>query len=427
MSDFNDFFEYHMKTRHSYFSIRNNPNRLDWNNQPKKFKSYPENFKRFKLDLEKENHEFLYYIAGITAKKSYPGVDHFLRINPSAGALYPNEIYFQSRNNEEIEDGIYHFDIQSTSITLLKKIGDDGVESYFGFNKCKDGFIFLISSLYYRSAWKYKNRAFRYCLLDAGHVLGSLEASSYIFGKEQRIVYDFDKELLNKEFNFHEKEFFTTAVLITKDTKKDTKKVKIEIPTIECSIDFERNMLIENAYKDSLKIENKKQQIFDNNFTFHKSFFKEIVLKRRSIREFTKQSISKVEFESILDILQKPITSDCDENINIYCIINRVQGMKLGVFKDTEYLKEGDFITKAGYLCLEQALGRDSAVTFFLTSKSANYQAMYQKAGILGHRIYLASNYLGIGCSGIGAYYDNDVCEFLGDNTQVLYALAIGK
>lgn len=71
--------------------------------------------------------------------------------------------------------------------------------------------------------------------------------------------------------------------------------------------------------------------------------------------------------------------------------------------------------------------GKSSAVTFFVTSNSKNYQAMYQKAGVLGHRLYLASNYLGIGCSGIGAYYDDEVCEFLGEYSQVLYALAIGK
>jgi nitroreductase len=76
---------------------------------------------------------------------------------------------------------------------------------------------------------------------------------------------------------------------------------------------------------------------------------------------------------------------------------------------------------------LEQDLGKSSAVTFFLTTTSKNYQASYQKAGIIGHRLYLAANYLGYGCSGIGAYYDDEVCEFIAKNTMVLYALAIGK
>ncbi len=147
-----------------------------------------------------------------------------------------------------------------------------------------------------------------------------------------------------------------------------------------------------------------------------------------SNREFTEKSIKKEEFLSILEILNQPITSDCDEQVDIYCVINRVQGMHLGLYKEDNYIKEGDFKDKAGYLCLEQILGRDSAVTFFLTSKSKNYQAMYQKAGIIGHRLYLASSYLNLGCTGIGAYYDDDVLEFLElDNEMILYSLAIGN
>jgi SagB-type dehydrogenase family enzyme len=145
-----------MNTKHSYFSIRNNPNRLDWNNQPSVFKSYPNSYEKIPLDTKKENHEFIYLIAGINAKKTYPGVEYYLRINPSAGALYPNEIYFQSRGNKDFEDGIYHFDIKSSSITFLKKIDDSGLEPYFDLDTKQEGFIFLISSVYYRSSWKYK-------------------------------------------------------------------------------------------------------------------------------------------------------------------------------------------------------------------------------------------------------------------------------
>ncbi len=428
MNTFDSFFEYHMKTKHSYFSVRSFPNRLDWNNQPKAFKNYPKKYTRIKLDLENENHSFIFYIAGITAKKTYPGVEYYLRVNPSAGALYPNEIYFQSRGNSGIDDGIYHFDILSSSITLLENIDDIGLEPYFGLEEKANGFIFLISSIYYRSSWKYKNRAFRYCLLDAGHILGSIEASSYLHNKNYDIIYDFDKSSLNQLFNFDNKEFFTSAVFLTYNTSKKVKKVEtLDLPTVDGSNYFEKNEMIEKAYEDSIKFENCKKENSLPSFSFNKNYFKEVILNRRSIREFSKQSITKIEFESILNILNQPISSDCDENIDVYCVINRVKDMKLGILKDKEYIKEGDLMNKAGYLCLEQDLGKSSAVTFFITSNSKNYQAMYQKAGILGHRLYLASNYLGIGCSGIGAYYDDEVCEFVGEYTQVLYALAIGK
>lgn len=428
MLGFSDLNEYHMKTKHSYYSIRANPNRLDWDNQPSAFKSYPDSFPRVELDLEKENHSFIYHIAGISAKKTYPGVEYYLRINPSAGALYPNEVYFQSRGNEDIEDGVYHFDSRSSSITFLKSISDDGLEFDFGFDSLQNGFIFLVSSIYYRSSWKYKDRAFRYCLLDAGHILGTIEASSYLHDKEYKIIYNFDKSKFNKKFNFDNKEFFTSAVFISNETKnKESKDFTLELPCVDGSYYFEKNEFIEKAYEDSIIIEAKKEEEQKAQFNYEKSYFIDIVQKRRSIRGFDNKFISKVEFEAIMQNLLKPINSNSDEELDIYCVINRVEGMKLGLMKNGEYIKEGDFTKKAGYLCLEQELGSTSAVTFFITSKSKNYQALYQKAGFIGHRLYLASNYLGIGCSGIGAYYDDEVCEFINEYTQVLYALAIGK
>ena len=427
MFSFSTFFEYHNKTKHSYYSVRSFPNRLDWDNQPSAFKSYQDSYKKIELDLEKDSHSFIYYIAGITAKKSYPAVEYYLRVNPSAGALYPNEIYFQSRGVDEIEDGVYHFDIASSSLTLLKTISNDGLEPYFKMDKKHKGFIFLISSIYYRSSWKYKNRAFRYCLLDSGHLLGSIEASCYLHNRKYQIIYDFEKLFLNRAFNFKNQEFFCSALFSGESINEEVQKISLSLPFVDGSNFFEKNEMIENAYKNSLLIKDKKEQKTKPIFNFNKSFFKEIILKRRSIREFSKQSITKEEFEAIITIITQPITSDCEEQIDIYCVINRVKGMKLGLLKNGDYIKEGDFMSKAGYLCLEQDLGQSSAVTFFLCSTSKNYQAMYQKAGVIGHRLYLASNYLNIGCSGIGAYYDDEVCEFFGEYSQVLYALAIGK
>ena len=208
----------------------------------------------------------------------------------------------------------------------------------------------------------------------------------------------------------------------------------LDIPTLDGSSYekntisfFFKNEMVEDAYKDSLKIIDKKPQKNKAIFNFHKEKFQDTIFQRRSIREFTKQSISKVQFEAILKLLNEAVTSDCDEELDIYYVLNRVEGFALGLYKNSELIKNGDFSSKAGYLCLEQELGKDSAVTFYLASKSKNYQEVYQKAGIIGHRLYLASNYLGIACSGIGAYYDDEVCEFIGETSMILYSLAIGN
>ena len=427
--------DYHQNTKHSYLSIRTNPNRVDWNNPPNRFKNYPNTYERISLNSKNQNSNFLYLIAGITAKKSYPGIEYYLRVNPSAGALYPNEIYFQVRNQEGFDDGIYHFEVSTSSVVLLKKLeNDEGLESILDLDYSVDGFIFFISSLYFRSSWKYKKRAFRYCLLDAGHILGTMEASSYLYDKSFEILYDFSKEKLNRFFSFDEKEFFTSVCIIGEKSEKLKNSFNLALPTIDGSSYeegrisfFEPNEFIEKAYKDSLNIKDKKEQNQKAVFNFHKEKFEDTIFKRRSIREFSNQSITKAQFDSIMSILNQPISSDCDEEVDIYYVINRVEGCFLGLYKNGTQIKTGDYSSKAGYLCLEQDLGKSSAVTFFLTTKSKNYQEAYQKAGIIGHRLYLASNYLGIGCSGIGAYYDDEVCEFVEDITMVLYALAIGN
>ncbi len=429
-----NFFEYHETTKHSYYSVRNNPNRIDWNNPPNRFKIYPKEFQRIALDTKKINYKFLYFINGITAKKTYPNMEYYLRINPSAGALYPNEIYFQVRNEEGFEDGIYHLEVATSSIVLLKKLEkSEGIEANLGLDFICNGFIFFISSLYFRSSWKYKNRAFRYCLLDAGHLIGSIEQSAYLFDKNFEIKYDFPKLKLNELFNFDNKEFFTAVVICGTKNKTPKDNIYLNLPLIDgCSYEdyeifFDRNEKIENAYKDSLNIFNTIKQNSNNKFIFNKEFLEDTIYKRRSIREFSKQFILKFQLETILNVLNQPITSDVDEKIDIYYVVNRVKDEQIGLYLNGNLIKNGDFASKAGYLCLEQELGKDSAVTFFLTTKSKNYQEAYQKAGILGHRLYIASNYLKIGCSGIGAYYDDEVCEFLGDYNMILYALAIGN
>ncbi len=63
---------YHATTKHSYNSVRTNPNQLSWEDQPRTYKNYPDSYKKTKIDLEKNEDSFLYYIAGLTAKKTLP-------------------------------------------------------------------------------------------------------------------------------------------------------------------------------------------------------------------------------------------------------------------------------------------------------------------------------------------------------------------
>lgn len=399
---------------------------MDWGKQPSTLKFYPSSFKRRVLSQSKED-KLIYHIAGITATKRYPGVEYFLRTNPSAGALYPNELYMQIREVDGFEDGIYHYEVGTSSLTLLYALEDDGVEPLLGYKTAMRGFLFFISGVYHRSSWKYKNRGFRYVLLDAGHLIGAIEASSIVYEHAYAIKYDFDKIRLNTVFGFTQSEQMLVCVDVAVPSKTNIVPLKHPLPHQAPSNQHETNELIERAYQESLHLSNSQKQSRYLSFTLRHDVFEECILKRRSIREFSGASISSATFDTIKRFVSEPIISDCDEDISIYYVLNRVEKMPLGLYYEDKYLKTDNYQDLAGYLCLEQALGSQSAVSVFLTSKSQNYQAMYQKAGIIGHRYYLISQYLGLGCSGIGAYYDDEVNDFLENDEMVLYGITIGK
>ena len=423
-------FWYHATTKHSYNSVRTNPNRLAWEDQPSTYKNYPSDYEKFKLDLENEEDHFLYHIAGLTAKKTYPSGEYYLRINPSAGALYPNELYLQIRGVEGREDGIYHYEVSSASLTLLKRINDsEGLEPYFGYSSAMQGYLFLVSAIYYRSSWKYKNRAFRYCLLDAGHLLGSIEASALLRQESVQINYIIEREKLNRMFGFEGREWFLAGASMAKPIEHNkVEAIEFELPYVDGSRTFESNSLIEQAYSETVQLSSCKEEVESPIFNYQADKLQETIFNRRSQRGFNEGVITKGQFNYIMEMIHQPIPSDCDEEVSIYVVVNRVLDMPLGLYKNGAYIKYGDFARKAGYLSLEQyTLSMQGAVAFFLTSKGKNYQALYQKAGIIGHRLYIASLYLGIGCSGIGAYYDDEVNTFVENNEMILYALAIGK
>lgn len=423
-------FWYHAKTKHSYNSVRTNPNYLSWEDQPSTYKSYPDSYQKVKLDLEKAEDNFLYHIAGLTAKKSYPSGEYYLRINPSAGALYPNELYLQIRGVEGKENGIYHYDVRASSLTLVKTISEtEGIEPYFGYMKAMKGYLFLVSAVYYRSSWKYKTRAFRYCLLDAGHLLGCIEAAALLKQHAAEMVYQIDREKLNRMFGFEEREWFLAGCAMAVPVpEQEVGAIEFELPYMDGSRTFEQNPLIEQAYHETVSLEGCYRERRQATFTYESKKLQETLFTRRSQRGFHEGAITKGQFHYIMDAIHQPIPSDCDEEVHIYMVINRVLDMPIGLYKDGAYLSYGDYAKRAGYLSLEQyTLSQQGAVAFFLTSKDKNYQALYQKAGIIGQRLYVSAQYLDIGCSGIGAYYDDEVNEFVGNDEMVLYAMAIGK
>ncbi len=417
---------YHDATNHSYRSVMMDPNYVDAATQPSPFKTYPRFYRRFPLETGNPLHAFIHLTSAITFEKQYKDGPYQLRVNPSAGSLYPTEIYVQLRGIRGMIDGIYHLEIATNSLTLIYELIDDGLESYILPDRIVKGCIFLVSCVYYRSSWKYKQRSLRYCLLDSGHHIGAIEASAYVHNREVEIIFEFDKVGLNQDLGFESKELVTACVISGEVKEKSVRRLRSPLPFVSGTDYFEPNSFIETAYQGTLFPPSPPRPLVRSQLHVNKERYFESILNRRSARRFKQQPISQADWSMLVSALEQPIPTHSLENMEIFLIVNRVNGLEAGLYRGKQLLKRGDFSKRAGYLCIDQAIARDSAITLFFTAAYTNYQTATQMAGLIGQRLYLLSDYLGLSCSGIGAYYDDETKDFLATPKAILYAMAIG-
>ncbi|MEO1095646.1 MAG: SagB family peptide dehydrogenase [Cyanobacteria bacterium J06638_28] len=418
---------YHDRTHHSYESVKINPNYVDASTQPTAFKRYPHFYRRYPLAEGNALHELIKATSAITFEKQYRNFTAQLRVNPSAGGLYPTELYVQVRDVEGMINGLYHLEVADERLTLIYELIDDGLEAYLCPGNVVSGLIFLISCVYFRSSWKYEERSLRYCFLDSGHHLGAIEAAAYAFNRQLELMFDFNKADLNRALGFENQEWVTAAAIAGEYRERACRTFRLPIPFV-CGTDyFVPNPFIEQAYAATLQPPSVHQSIRSPQWQYDRAAFLQAIGQRRSARCFRKGFITEAEFQMVLAAVNQPIASCSQESIELYAVVLRVTDMTPGIYRGVELLKAGDFAAKVAYLCVDQRVAGDGAVTWFLAAKGQNYQTVSQLAGLLGQRLYLASQYYGVACTGIGAYYDEETKTFVGTEKDILYALAIGR
>lgn len=126
---------------------------------------------------QQELSKLLWYSYGITDKTIYERFEVLGRPNPSAGALYPFELYLSIFNVEDIEPGIYHYCPIDHSLEQLKigNFSNKLVQYFMGQYYISDAsLIIMLSGITDRITWKYDVRGYRYLLIEAGHIVQTL-------------------------------------------------------------------------------------------------------------------------------------------------------------------------------------------------------------------------------------------------------------
>jgi SagB-type dehydrogenase family enzyme len=200
---------YHERTKHHFNRYAPGPRRLDWANQPDPFRRYegaaltrlpvlgageeprsppyeslycPESVARAPLTLRSLS-RLLEYALALSAWKQAGGTRWALRSNPSSGNLHPTEGYVLVGGIAELgaSPGLFHYAPREHG---LERRADCPADL---FSRMVHGFpprAFLLglSSIHWREAWKYGERAFRYCQHDAGHAIGAVRLAAATLG-----------------------------------------------------------------------------------------------------------------------------------------------------------------------------------------------------------------------------------------------------
>jgi len=503
---------YHDGTKHSYQSIRTNPHFLDWEIQPTPFKVFPkiepmaldqqllssgmpalEAIATIAADPERSTDvtcqrlaEILFLSAGITKRRSYPGGEMLFRAAACTGALYHIDLYLVCGDLADLEAGVYHFSPHDFALRRLREgdyrgivIGATAAEP----SLLRARAILISASTFWRNAWKYQSRAYRHCYWDNGTILANLLAAAAARRVYARVVLGFRDTSVSELLGLDSQREAALSLVALGNTGSEgappsrafepleletvpLSKREVEYPAMRAmhdasSLDNEGEVIRwrRDAKGGGMKDGNAPSgeagnagRIFclqpANDEEMPQDRFEEVILRRGSTRQFSREAIELAQLSTMLDRATRGVAADVldpQEPLNtLYLIVNSVEGLPAGAYvyqraaRALELLREGNFRNEAGHLGLGQAIPADCSVNLYFLSDlhrvlqrfgNRGYRAAQLEASIMGGKVYLAAYAQRLGASGL-TFFDDDVTVFFSPHAagkSVMFLVAVGR
>jgi SagB-type dehydrogenase family enzyme len=166
--------------------------------------------------------EFLRCSMGLSAWKQYQSSRWALRVNPSSGNLHPTECYIVWGAR------VCHYAPREHALEVRCEIEPSA------FMAREDRFLVAVTSIFWREAWKYGERAFRYCQHDVGHAIGTLRFAAALLGWQLRLLpwADSDISVLlgldrDDDYGHAEREDPECVALVTAGPTVDTEHLDV--------------------------------------------------------------------------------------------------------------------------------------------------------------------------------------------------------
>ena len=389
--------------------------------------------------------QVLHFSAGLIRRSTLrtAGEVHY-RAAASAGALYPIELYVVCGDLPGLPTGVYHYGPATNSLTLLRSgdlrgnlaaatAGHPGVANAPATIVC--------SCVFWRSAWKYRERGYRYCYWDNGTILANMSATANALGQSAEIVAGFvdaDVDALLGLESSSEASFCLVPVgsgAIAPSAVSPLGTVDGGVLGVERRTEYPETAALHtgSVLADSVEVAEWRESATGPESHRDDAEWPEsaplgaTIVHRGSTRRFARDDMPAGRLETLLAASTSPIGADYGGGlIDTYLIVNAAEEIAPGTYYYSpsegrlEQLAKGEFREEAGHLCFEQSLGADaSAVAYFMAdlddilSRFGNrgYRLAQMEAGIIGGRMYLASHAMGFGATGM-TFFDDAATAF---------------
>ena len=126
--------------------------------------------------------DMLRHALGLSAWKRFGSSRWSLRVNPSSGNLHPTEAYVICGALPGVADqpAVYHYAADRHALELRCVFDEAAWRDAFGGRR--DILLVALTSIHWREAWKYGERAFRYCQHDLGHAIAAVSIAAALVG-----------------------------------------------------------------------------------------------------------------------------------------------------------------------------------------------------------------------------------------------------
>jgi SagB-type dehydrogenase family enzyme len=417
-------------------------------------------------DLERVS-RILALSYGVTLADRARGI--LFRSVPSAGGLYPCQLYLSVQKSGDIETGLYYCD---TVQGFLGRINPRPLDWQTLFPvQDPPGACLVITGIFYHSAWKYRERAFRYLLLDTGHLAEAVVAAARAVGVRARIHYDFDDQGLVKGLNLDDSlEVPLACVSLGPETAADQGPDLQPFQPAESGPEQVTPVVYEmlkDTYQSGIPIAQPRVVEQDTDVfirqpdqmlsvpepgRFETMTYLNAVNRRRSRRNFTARNLPAPVWAAFLNLFFTRIFAGHDPDETGVCvekflkmamISQNMEGLPPGLYSFSRggaklaCRQNGILAGDLARVCLDQAWISRAAMNFLFVADLAameavlgarGYRYVMMHAGRAGQRLYMVAENLGLGCCGIGAMYDKEASDLLGlsPGSVLLYAVSAG-